>query len=231
MKHFFKILISMSMLASAYAAPVVVRSPVNHLFIPKGFDNNDNVEVVVSGTFPNTCYSRNKVIVVIKENKIDVQVSALFNEANEERCEDLEINYLENVTVGNLQAGDYEISVNQQLKDKLTVSESSSSSVDDHLYAQVDYINLGFTGGASGEIFLVGRTADCVEFDRVELVSNAKDTLSILPIMKIVSNSCAKQRVSFNIPVKFNTAAFSQDQVLLFVKTMDGKSIHTLMDK
>lgn len=225
----------MTMVLTAYCgvalASQVVSAPVEHLFIPKGFDNNDNVEIFVSGKFPNPCYSRNKVDVKVIEDQIQVTVTALLNNQENKNCEDYQVSFLEDVTIGSLQAGEYKLTVNGKLSEKLIVNEARSTGVDDHLYAEVDYVELGFTGGANGEVFLVGRTADCIVLDRVELISNEKDTLSILPIMKIVSTSCAKQKVQFNIPVKFDPLKFNSSNILLFVKTMDGKSINSLMDR
>ncbi|MFY7992365.1 MAG: hypothetical protein ACOVP4_03655 [Bacteriovoracaceae bacterium] len=214
----------------AVAGPIVVNSPVGHLFIPTGFDNNDNVEVFVSGEFPNSCYSRNKVEVNVQEETIKINVTALVN-SESEKCEDYKVSYLEDVTIGNLQAGDYKVIVNDKISEKLVVAETRSTSVDDYIYGEVDYVELGFTGGLNGEVALVGRTADCIVLDRVVTIDNGKDTLSVLPIMKIASNSCAKQKVQFNIPVNFDQTKFKGEKILLYVKTMDGKSVTSLLQK
>lgn len=34
---------------AAFAGPEIVTAPVKHLYLPDGFDSNDNVEVVVTG--------------------------------------------------------------------------------------------------------------------------------------------------------------------------------------
>lgn len=214
----------------AVAAPIVVNSPVNHLFIPTGFDNNDNIEVFVSGQFPNSCYSRNKVEVSVQDETIKINVTALVR-SESEKCEDYKVSYLEDVTIGSLQAGDYKVIVNDKITEKLVVTETRSTSVDDYIYAEVDYIELGFTGGLNGEVSLIGRTADCIVFDRVVTMDNGSDTLSVLPIMKVASNSCAKQKVQFSIPVQFDQTKFKGEKILLYVKTMDGKSVTSLLNK
>ncbi len=231
MKRLLSVLLPLTFSAMANATgPGVKISPVDHLYIPTGFDNNDNVEILVSGKFPNTCYSRNKVEVTVKEAKININITALVK-ADKSLCEEMEISYLENVTVGSLQAGQYQVTVNEVLNDSIMIAEANSSSVDDHLYAMVDYVDLGFTGGLTGDAFLVGRSPDCVELDRVETISNKKDTYSILPIMKKVSQNCSQQKTHFTIPIRFDPRLSSQDKILLFVKTMDGKSVHALIEK
>lgn len=215
--------------------PSVVDAPVDHLFIPSGFDNNDNVEVVVTGKFPNPCYIRNKVEVDVKNDVIYIDISSLSKE-EKSACENIKVPFSETVTVGNLQAGDYKIFVNKgtefELKGKLDVAVSSSTSVDDHLYAQVDYVNLGFTGGLSGDAILVGSSVSpCLALDRVEYVSNKLDTYSILPIMKKVSNNCPEKKTPIEIPIKFDPKKLSSDKILLFVRSIEGKSVHAFVDK
>lgn len=234
MKHVSLSLISLAFSSILYAGPIVVNAPVDHLFVPNGFDNNDNVEVVVTGNFPNTCYSRNKVDVVVKDENINVTVTSLVNgHEQKDVCDDkIEIPFMENVTIGNLQAGNYKINVNNKLQENLNVEIASSRSVDSHLYALINYIELGFTGGLSGDAVLVGRIQEsCLNLDSVEYLSNGKDTLSILPIMKKVSDECTGERKYLEVPVKFKPRAFSSDKVLLFVRTMDGKSVSSLVDK
>lgn len=228
------ILLSSQVMAQA---PSVVDAPLDHLFVPDGFDNNDNVEVVVTGKFPNPCYTRNDVKVDVKGDLIKIDMTALNTESSDRAlCENLKVPFSETIRIGSLQAGDYRIVVNEgnqyELKGAVDVAVSSSSSVDDHLYAQVDYIELGFTGGLSGDAILVGKSlSPCLAFDKVEYKSNGKDTYSILPIMKKISNNCPEQRKRLQIPVKFDPRALKSSRLLLFVRSVDGKSVHTFVDK
>ena len=226
------LILSSSVMAQS---PSVVEAPVDHLFVPSGFDNNDNVEVVVTGKFPNPCFSRNKVEVEVKDDTVIIDVTSLSKES-ESMCEDLKVPFSETVTIGNLQAGDYKIVVNQgtayQLNGKLDVAVSSSNSVDDHLYAKIDYVELGFTGGLSGDALLVGASVSpCLALDRVEYLSNNQDTLSILPIMKKVGQDCPEKLTKLSIPVKFDPKKIPSEKVLLFVRSIDGKSVHTFIEK
>lgn len=227
-------LVSSSLMAQA---TTVVDAPLDHLFIPSGFDNNDNVEVVVTGKFPNPCYSRNEISVDVKNDIVHIEVTArMEDDQDRRRCEDLKVPFSETVRIGSLQAGDYKIIVNKgsqyELKGALDVAVSSSSSVDDHIYAQVDYIELGFTGGLTGDAVLIGSSiSPCLALDRVEYLSNKEDTLSVLPIMKKISNSCPEARKRLQIPLKFNPSALANNKLMLFVRSVDGKSVHTFVEK
>lgn len=217
--------------------PKVIISPVNHLFVPSGFDNNDNVEVIVTGQFPSPCYITNKVDVKQINDKIFITVTALQRESSKsDLCEPMVIPFKEEITVGNLQGGDYEIIVNEKTpyeqKEKLNVAVSSSTSVDDHLYPIVEYIELGFTGGLGGDALLHAKVpSDCLVFERVDYLSNNKDTISILPIMKKVSSVCNEGNERIQIPVKFKLRSLSNKAILIYVRSIEGKSANTIINR
>lgn len=235
MKFFFITLTLVLPLLGQANSPEVVPSPIDHLFVPKGFDNNDNVEIVVTGKYPNPCYIRNNSTVEVQDNKVLVTVTALRRDSDE-GCDPMAVPFSEAITIGNLQAGPYEIVVNggttYEQMEPLTVDVSPSTGVDEHLYAIVDYIELGFTGGLSGDAVIMARSpSDCVVFDRVEYLTNGKDTLSVLPIMKKVSENCTEKIKRFEIPIRFHPRTFAHKDLLLFVRSIEGKSIHTIINK
>jgi hypothetical protein len=231
-----KILFSMMVLAFANVAfsQLVVEAPVKHLFIPYGFDNNDNIELVVTGEFPSTCYSSHKSEVEVNGDIVDIKVTALKKES--EVCEQIMIGFKEVVRIGTLQGGDYKVVVNQgsasEQQENVTIEEASSNSVDEYVYANVEYIDLGFTGGTSGSAMIMAQTpGDCYDFDRVEYLSNKKDTLSVLPILKKVKPVCGKMKVRVEIPITFDPAQFSYSQILLFTRSLQGQSVSTIIER
>lgn len=210
----------------SFAQLQVVPAPVKHLYVPEGFDSNDSVEVVVSGTFPNPCYSRNDVSVTVSDDKIDVQITAL---AREEKlnCPAMLVPFKEVVSVGNLQGGEYTINVNQKLSDKLVVQEANSGAVDDHIYADIDNV----TKSAGGKYVLNGwRYSNCIVLDHVEVRSNHKDTLSVLPIMKQLTDFCPMKMMPVSYDVNLDFRDVKIDEALIHVRTMDGKSFNSLVD-
>ena len=224
MKRLLSAVVPMLICACAYA------TPVEHLFVPAGFDDNDTVEVLVSGSFPNECFDRNDVETKIHGDQIEVKITAIANKPVRP-CDEPAVPFLETVTLGTLPSGTYQVLVNGSLKEILEVKEASSLRVDDHIYAAVEYVELGFTGGLGGEVILIGSAPDCLEFYRVETISNGKDTVSVLPQMKRVKETCSEATTRFQIPVTFEPEAFEHQQVLLFVRTMDGKSIYAVVEK
>ncbi len=238
MKHMSFIIAALSFCSVALASPQeVIVSPVDHLFVPQGFDNNDNVEVIVTGKFPNPCFIRNKIDVVVKDEKISIKMTAVKRkEESSELCEPMAIPFREEISLGSLQGGNYQIAVNESTRygqnENLLVEVSSSDSVDDHLYPIAEYVELGFTGGLSGDAVIYAKTpSDCVSFDHVEYMTNKKDTISILPVMKKTGSVCNEHQTRIEIPVKFNVKALPHSEVLLYVRSVEGKSINSLIQK
>jgi hypothetical protein len=214
----------------AMARPEIILAPVDHLYVPIGFDSNDSVEVVVSGSFPNACYSRNKFEVQVTDDVIDVQVTAIAPGNGVDKaariCPQMIVPFKEVVAVGNLQGGDYVIRVNGKLQENLTVAEASSNSVDDSVYAAIDYVEKK----GKDEFVLHGwRYSECVQLDKIKVLSNKKDTFSILPIMKASSDDCPMKGMPVAYPVKLDFSEVKIKKPLLHVRTMDGKSVNSIV--
>jgi hypothetical protein len=221
------LLIAMMMSNVVLAQAEINLAPVKHLYIPSGFDSNDSVEVVVTGTFPTPCYSRNKVDVTIVNDQIEIEITAI-RRTTKAMCPDILVPYKEVVAIGNLQGGSYDVHVNNKLNDKLMVLEATSNSVDDHLYAAIDHLE---KVGPNDYILKGWRYSYCVDLDRVEIVSNGKDTISILPVMKQTSTLCPMKGMPVAYPVKLDLTGLKINQPLIHVRTMDGKSFNTILNQ
>ena len=227
-------LLALFIFSAALAQPEVILAPVDHLYIPQGFDSNDAVEVVVTGTFPNVCYSRNTVDVKANGDLIDIEVTALAPETNQKNgtlCPAMTVPFKEVITLGNLQGGEYEVRVNKTLQsslnEKISIAEATSNAVDDNVYAAIEYVEQN----SDGEITLRGwKYTNCFELKEVKVVSNNKDTLSILPIMKQISNHCPMKGMPVAYPVKLDFSSVKMKQPLLHVRTLDGKSVNSIVN-
>lgn len=226
-------ILSMSLMQVALAGPEVILSPLDNLYVPSGFDNNDSVEVVVTGRFSNPCYSRNKVDVSYNEDVIDITVTALVPDPDQKAraCPDMIVPFKEVISLGNLQGGEYKIVVNRDsekaLSDKLHVSESSSSAVDDHIYEAIEWVE---QKSPSDYVIHGIHYSPCFKLDEIKVVSNHKNTLSILPIMKQVSSFCPMKGVQVSYPVKLDFSDMQIKNPLLHVRTIDGKSVNAIVD-
>jgi hypothetical protein len=231
MKNLLTLLfIANSAMAIAHAGtPVETLVPVDHIYSPKGFDSNDNSEVVISGYLPNLCHKSPSTEVKVIGNQIEITVKALFYEPNNPFCPEVIVPFIQAVNVGLLDKGLYQIRVNGQTpyeqNSQLTVAEATSSSVDDYVYANVDWIDKG-AGGRT--VYLKGyNPSDCFVFDRIEITDNGKDTYSIQPKMKQVTDFCPMKMVPFALEMEV-PAALTSKKVLLHVRSMNGNSVNSL---
>lgn len=212
-------------------------SPVNQLFVPAGFDDNDNVELVATGVYPNSCFIRNVYNVQMKPGLILVYMKSVERkDVLPTKCHNLKVPFKEVISLGSIPAGKYQVVINPRTKFQqqqlLYVAAAQVSSVDDHYYAMVDYVDTGFTGGLGGEALLVGKNpSPCLVYDRVQYLSNGNDTISVLPIMKRVGEVCPNRPERLELPLRFDLRSFKSSKVLIYVRSLDGKSFSTILQK
>jgi hypothetical protein len=211
--------------ASIAAEPISQMAPIDHVYSPKGFDSNDNVEVVIEGHLPNLCWKSPKAEVMISGKMININVKALNYESENVFCAEAIVPYLIPVEVGLLDKGDYRVIVNGVEDSAMHIDESSSDAVDDHVYANVEYIEREL---GSRVVELKGyNPSECFVFDRIEIGNNGSDVYSVLPVMEQVSDFCPMKMVPFSIDMEV-PKDLQAEKVLLHVRAMDGKSVNAL---
>lgn len=214
--------------------PVKVDVPVVNVYIPRGFDSNDNVELIVMGNLPNLCHKYPETKVEIKGTSIYLSVQATMKESQNPFCPQMLVPFLNTVSVGQLKAGTYKIYINRErsLEEKgaLDVNPAQVNSTDDHIYAQINYVEIDkkFADDGSRIVYLNGYIpSDCLIFDHVEVVSNGYDTYAILPIMKQIRDFCPMKLVPLRVEVKL-PSELKYEGLLLHVRSMEGQSVNTI---
>ena len=220
----------MSTMAFA-ATPKTVMVPTDDLYIPKGFDSNDSAEVIVTGHFPNLCYKSPKATVTMDEKgKVKVKVEALYY-GEDQMCAEVIVPFVETVELGVLDKGRYQVEVNlgtaYEQKADLFIEESTSNSVDDYIYANVEYVEKTLD---SRTVKLKGHNpSDCFVLEEIQLISNGADTYSVLPKMKQISDFCPMKMTPFTYDLDIpKTDDMKSDLILLHVRVMDGKSVNSV---
>ncbi|MBC7714730.1 MAG: hypothetical protein H7177_15395 [Rhizobacter sp.] len=205
--------------------------PVDHVYSPAGFDSNDNIEVAVTGYLPNLCYKAPKSTVTAKNGKISVSMQATRNDNAMGFCAIIRIPYVEYIKVGVLDKGQYNIAVNEmspwQKTSSIKITEASSSSIDEVIYANVDEVA---RVDDTRKVLLKGyNPSDCMELKEIVIKDNGSDTYSILPKMKQVRAECPKKMIPFAYEVEVPTN-LEADKVLLHVRVMDGRSVNAFFN-
>lgn len=208
-----------------------VRLDADNVFVPLGFDSNDESEAIVTGWLPSPCYKRPSGKAEVDGRDIYVEFKATKFDVENSVCILMAVPYTVPVSLGQLKAGDYRIHVNQsELRPKyanISVEEANSDSIDNFVYAGVENV---MPVDGTREVILTGTNpSDCLELEDVKMVSNRKDVYAVLPIMKKVKRRCEKKQVRFNYRVQV-PHDLDAEKVLLHVRSMDGRSVNKVFE-
>ena len=102
---------SQAAFADALGLPSLVASPIDAIFVPLGFDDNDNVEVVLHGHFTSNCSKVGPLSATVDEATKTILVSAKAWSYTSDRCLDQEMytSFVQIVSVGVVEKGDYTV--------------------------------------------------------------------------------------------------------------------------
>lgn len=230
MKIFKGLFIGLGIASAAMAGtPVETLIPIDHVYSPKGFDSNDNSQVIVEGFLPNLCHKSPMTSVKVSGKNIEITVKALKYDPSNPFCPEVIVPFVEAVDVGVLDKGLYDITVNgksvYEKESQLRIDEASSNSVDEFVYANVAYVE---KQSGNRIVNLKGyNPSDCFVLDEIQIVDNGSDAYSILPKMKQVDDFCPMKMVPFQYEVEI-PRKLQSEKVLLHVRAMDGKSVNTI---
>lgn len=240
MKNLLTLLILVASVQAFASNAELVPVPVDDIYVPKGFDTNDNVEVVVTGYLPDLCHHSPKALVKREGNNVKVEVKSYYKQPADGSCPEMIVPFTETVNLGLMNKGKYKISVNEneinkslksnkavKVQSELLVEATNSTYIDDNVYAAVDFVKKDYT---HKEIEINAlNPSDCFELDTVKFVSNGKNTYSVLPIMKQVRAFCPMKmtnlKIRTNVPTELN-----REKVLLHIRSMEGKSYNTIFN-
>lgn len=203
--------------------------PIDHIYIPQGFDSNDNVEIVVTGYLPNLCYKSPKALVQIRERNIFVTIKSIFFKNSNPYCPEMIVPFNKTVDIGALDKGKYNIIINKNTEyekiDDIRIKTPLNNSVDNYQYAYVQEIQK-----KKNTIILKGyNPSDCYALGQVQYISNNEDVYSILPRMKKVREFCPMKLVPFTISWKIPNELDSK-KILIHVRTLNGNSVNRIIN-
>lgn len=219
--------------------PLEVPAEIEKIFIPQGFDDNDNVEVVLHGNFPNTCYQVGNAEAKVDAEARTVTVSATSYRYPGTFCIQSITPYIQTVKLGLIPEGDYQViySKDQQVRSSLQVTRRKTESPDDYLYATVEnaYIDVNSANGKQAlklqghfPYFFVG----CMVLKDVRVVKSPTDVLVVQPIAEIVDDEavCASQPDDRAFEYTSGLAEPFKGEGLLHVRTLQGNSLNRFID-
>ena len=193
--------------ARGESVTTVVDVDAKFLFVPQGFDNNDQIQVVIDGFFPNACYSVATPAVGFDANQklFTIKPRANLLEGPDVVCGTYEVPYTTTAVLGLLEPGTYTVEATGAGKKPLTVTRSSNRGPDDDLYARVDQVDVNvelnprqITAHLSGHF-----SSTCMRWQEMKVLDQG-ETIVLLPIVQIEQrDNCQAADIAFKgVPVQ-----------------------------
>jgi hypothetical protein len=206
------------------------------VFAPKGFDTNDNAQVVLYGVFADVCHkvAQPKFTVDQANHKIFIDNQAYTRDM----CIMIlvDIPYTVVVNLGTLPKDNYDIYVSNGNAGYMKASTlpitaaKNPEIVDDYLYAQVDETRFVPTSDASApQLVLKGSMHNtCLSMREIKVTLTAGNIYDILPILDVANTNCKGTDAPFEMTV--NLKNFPQTPTLINIRTSGGQSIEKVID-
>lgn len=224
------ILASFSLLSQA-ELPGQLNWPLRKAFIPAGFDDNDRVQVTVTGEFPNTCFH-----VGPYTSRVDVPSKTIFLEQQaysySTMCLQILLPFSQVIDVGIVPVGDYKLvdAASGSLLGRTSILRASNTGPDDFLYAIVDDAVVRHESGKHFLHLFLRFTDRCTRLGRVD-IHYYSDSIVVQPIADRLSDD------SGSCPVETSRLEHVEElkpgisgEFLLHVRSMNGQAINKIVD-
>ncbi|MEN9809421.1 MAG: hypothetical protein RLZZ488_988 [Pseudomonadota bacterium] len=216
-------------------------APVEKVFVPQGFDNNDNTEVIIQGRFPNACMKTGPVGAKIDTQNQVITLKPEVYVYRGEPCAQVVVPFTQRVTFGTLTAGTWKIIVEDMPAINplpLEVARARSAAPDDFLYAPVEEVVLLPAGISNRQKLVISgnwpqiQGRGCFSLKEIRTHLGADNTLVVQPIAELLpaarcSSGSARKRV-FQGSVVLDKPLNSDS--LIHVRTLNGESLNKFFE-
>jgi len=217
--------------------------PPQQVYVPQGFDSNDNSQIVVEGAYNNSCYRWASPALKIdqRNQRIYIKNKAYFYPKSV--CLQMRISYVKEVDFGVLSPGQYTIYfVDNNNKPhpftKLQVEEALTSQPDDYLYLPVDRVE--YLGQKKGihYIQVEGQMASrCMKFKKAKVTHRRQNhVVEVLPIAeKLQEKPCPKRLHPYRQVIPLGKLDLPLDnsghpeKLLIHVRSLNGLSVNEVV--
>jgi hypothetical protein len=228
----FFLLLFTSITASAnfdQTSPALVKVSPKKVYVPKGFDSNDQVQVVAEGAFPNGCYKPGDATAKVdhESKEIVIQTNAYKYQGI---CIQVIVNYSQVINMGVLQEGVYKVinEADDSVLTEITIKAANTSDPDDFIYAPINQALISKIDGETNLVLTGTFTNSCMSLKEVIVTSDA-DSMVVQPIVEVATEDCEDG----NFPFRYNRAIpnlLSPGRYLLHVRSMNGRAFNNLID-
>jgi hypothetical protein len=205
----------------------LVLMSVERLYVPVGFDDNDEIQVVVEGKFPDTCYR-------VAFNEVDVDAATNVVRVRQWArkfpgiCLPVILPFTAEARVGQLPRGEYSVQANGVDAEQLAVSFGVRPGPDEFLYAPIERARVEAKADGTLRGIIEGRfTNTCMKLDETRVIDSGK-TIEILPIIEMVDrDDCTAAEVPFSWTFDLPGSA-GEARRLMHVRSLNGKAVNVV---
>lgn len=214
--------------------PDLVQVALKKAWVPVGFDDNDQAQIVVMGIFPNTCFQTGPYRVTQTDRGLEISQMAYVYKA---KCLQMSVPFTNVIELGLVRAAKQNIIDTKSEKPiaEILVTQAKDAAVDDFMYAPVSEAFILKENGAS-VLHMVGNLpSKSIRIKEIK-VSPFPDVVVVQPIVEAVPGlqpiwelvSEFAPRPHFH--VKKALTDLPKGVYLLHIRTMNGKAINQLQN-
>lgn len=243
MKNLLFPIIGFSVLSTATAfadplpnLPELVTIAPEHVFSPRGFDNNDNAQITIAGNLPSTCFKTGPVSTRVDHatKTVYVKNQAYFYPGC--WCLQVLVPFTQTVDLGVLPVGQYQVVAEQgngvfHQKSTLPISYSTNSGPDDYLYALVDDAQIEPAHAARSKVLTISGilASTCMDVSDVRVVYRDGSVIEVLPKVTLRDEAeCAPAKIAFKRKVKLSPNW--KGETLVHVRSLNGQALNKITE-
>ena len=234
-----------TLLSSVVAHADRVEVGVDNLLAPLvGFEQKNNIQVVLYGTLPNHCYSLDDYQVERAADRKTVRVRQFAQREQSGLCADeanlpeewkTPIPFTSEISAGHLEVGDVTFQFKQasgQIGSRLVrVSPNTTLSVDSLPYAAVSNLSVAdvIRGDQEVAVTLSGvLNSSCTELDDEVRVDHQPEVFVLLPTVKTKRGALCLQ-VLIPFEKKVNLGRAPEGRYLIHARSMNGRAVNRVV--
>lgn len=220
-----------------------VEVSINQVYIaPTGYDDNDNIQLIIDGEFPSQCYQIANTSYSVDEDKklILVRQIARLKDTTDCRRNPLPdhlkypTRFSVEINLGVLVSGEYVVSfksrVNQKGEVKFKIEKAKTESTDEFIYAPVSdvFIPEMIYETQNAEVILTGVLDSlCLYWKEID-IDRFANIIVVMPKMQMASapNQCRQSPEPLEKIVSLGEV--KEGRYLLHVRSMSGKGINRM---
>lgn len=212
-------------------------SKLDHLFTPHGFDDNDVVEVIISGHFSSSCYQLGEALTRVDHDTKQVFITPISYRRDDVPCHQMVSHYSQVVKLGKMLAGEYDIKVsnNDNLNKVFNINTATANEQDDYLYPPVEYADVKKDSKGELTLLIKGRfplmKRGCMVSTQSIVQFQDEDMLVVQPTAEVdLSGENSSEGCQQDFENTFKLPFSVQGEVLLHVRSINGQSYNRVID-